>query len=196
MKAECGILESDSPAEAEAKLDEALPADDRTAPGCRPAWRRSSGRRREPAAQEESFAAWRRFFEMLAAERDDGACLRGSALGRSCAARLSRAPGRLGGGRAAARSCARRGRSSTSSIRHFGANARNAQRINLAPLSDAETAHLVSALLEQAVLPAETQQALLERAGGNPLYAEEFVRLLADRGRRASGARCPIRCRR
>jgi predicted ATPase len=30
-------------------------------------------------------------------------------------------------------------------------------------------------------LPAETQQALLERAGGNPLYAEEFVRLLADR---------------
>ena len=32
------------------------------------------------------------------------------------------------------------------------------------------------------MLPAETQQALLERAGGNPLYAEEFVRLLADRG--------------
>ena len=31
------------------------------------------------------------------------------------------------------------------------------------------------------MLPAETQQALLERAGGNPLYAEEFVRLLADR---------------
>ena len=32
------------------------------------------------------------------------------------------------------------------------------------------------------MLPAETQQALLEQAGGNPLYAEEFVRLLADRG--------------
>jgi hypothetical protein len=32
------------------------------------------------------------------------------------------------------------------------------------------------------VLPAETQRELLERAGGNPLYAEEFVRLLADRG--------------
>ena len=64
----------------------------------------------------------------------------------------------------------------------FGGNARNAQRINLAPLSDTETAQLVSALLERAVLPAETQQALLEQAGGNPLYAEEFVRLLADRG--------------
>ena len=29
------------------------------------------------------------------------------------------------------------------------------------------------------MLPAETQQALLEQAGGNPLYAEEFVRLFA-----------------
>src|SRR4029077_1397302 len=59
---------------------------------------------------------------------------------------------------------------------------RNAHTINLAPLSDQETAQLVSVLLERAVLPAETQQALLERAGGNPLYAEEFVRLLTDRG--------------
>ena len=58
----------------------------------------------------------------------------------------------------------------------------NATTINLAPLTDAETARLVSGLLERAVLPAETQQVLLERAGGNPLYAEEFVRLLTDRG--------------
>ena len=71
----------------------------------------------------------------------------------------------------------------------FGATARNAQRINLAPLTDEETARLFAALLERAVLPAETQRALLERAGGNPLYAEEFVRLLTDRGRaeRAAG---------
>ena len=58
---------------------------------------------------------------------------------------------------------------------------RNATTINLAPLSDDETARLLSSLLERAVLPVETQQALLDRAGGNPLYAEEFVRLLADR---------------
>ena len=64
---------------------------------------------------------------------------------------------------------------------HFGAEARNAQRINLAPLSDEETARLLGSLLERAVLPADTQRALLDRAGGNPLYAEEFVRLLADR---------------
>ena len=32
------------------------------------------------------------------------------------------------------------------------------------------------------MLPADTQAALLERSGGNPLYAEEFVRMLSDRG--------------
>ena len=42
------------------------------------------------------------------------------------------------------------------------------------------------------MLPAEPQDALLARAGGNPLYAEEYVRMLADRGflgrRRAAGS--------
>jgi tetratricopeptide (TPR) repeat protein len=69
----------------------------------------------------------------------------------------------------------------------FGAEARNAQRINLVPLSDTETAQLVSALLDRSVLPAEMQQQLLEQAGGNPLYAEEFVRLLADKGELGDG---------
>jgi len=58
---------------------------------------------------------------------------------------------------------------------------RNSTTINLSPLSDNETARLISALLGQAVLPAEVQSSILERAGGNPLYAEEFVRLLKDR---------------
>src|SRR5205823_1836135 len=34
----------------------------------------------------------------------------------------------------------------------------------------------------RSVLPAESQTALLERAGGNPLYAEEFARMVAARG--------------
>ena len=37
-------------------------------------------------------------------------------------------------------------------------------------------------LLERAVLPGELQQALLERAGGNPLFAEEFARMVTERG--------------
>jgi tetratricopeptide (TPR) repeat protein len=41
---------------------------------------------------------------------------------------------------------------------------------------------LLAALLHKAVLPAETQERLLEQAGGNPLYAEEFVRMLTDQG--------------
>ena len=64
---------------------------------------------------------------------------------------------------------------------HWAAGSRNATTISLSPLTDAETAQLISALLSQAVLPAEIHAALLERAGGNPLYAEEFIRMLSDR---------------
>jgi class 3 adenylate cyclase/tetratricopeptide (TPR) repeat protein len=64
----------------------------------------------------------------------------------------------------------------------WGGGQRNSATVSLAPLTDDHIAKLLSALLEQAVLPAETQQALLDRAGGNPLYAEEFVRMLNDRG--------------
>ena len=62
----------------------------------------------------------------------------------------------------------------------YGAGLRNATPINLSPLTEAETARLVSALLETTVIPAELQRPILGRAGGNPLYAEEFVRLLRD----------------
>jgi class 3 adenylate cyclase/tetratricopeptide (TPR) repeat protein len=57
-----------------------------------------------------------------------------------------------------------------------------ATRIPLGALSDLETAQLVAALVGRSVLPFGVQALLLERAGGNPLYAEEFARLLADRG--------------
>jgi class 3 adenylate cyclase/tetratricopeptide (TPR) repeat protein len=58
---------------------------------------------------------------------------------------------------------------------------RNATSVSLRPLSETEMAMLVSALLEPSALPAATRAALLERSGGNPLYAEEFGRMLADR---------------
>ncbi|MDQ3218232.1 MAG: hypothetical protein M3Q18_10360, partial [Actinomycetota bacterium] len=64
----------------------------------------------------------------------------------------------------------------------WGAGLRNYTNISLSPLTDAEIAQLISALLSQAVLPAEIHAAVLERAGGNPLYAEEFIRMLSDRG--------------
>jgi class 3 adenylate cyclase/tetratricopeptide (TPR) repeat protein len=186
VKAECGILESDTPAQAAAKLDRAVAEGDPDRAWLLARLAPLVGAPAEPAAPEESFAAWRRYCEALASERTtvlvfedlhwaDPALLaflehladwaEGVPLLLLCTARpelYERHP-------------------------TFGANARNAQRINLAPLTDAETAQLVSALLERAVLTVETQQALLERAGGNPLYAEEFVRLLTDRGPLAEG---------
>jgi hypothetical protein len=52
----------------------------------------------------------------------------------------------------------------------------------VSPLDADDTARLIAALLDRSVLPAETQAALLARAGGNPLYAEQFVRMLSERG--------------
>ncbi len=64
----------------------------------------------------------------------------------------------------------------------WGGGKRNSTTVALSPLQADEIAALVSSLLNETLLPAETQSALLERAGGNPLYAEEFVRMLTDRG--------------
>jgi DNA-binding SARP family transcriptional activator/class 3 adenylate cyclase len=65
---------------------------------------------------------------------------------------------------------------------NWGGGKPNAATVSLAPLSDDDTARLVARLLNQALLPADLRAALLARAGGNPLYAEEYVRMLADRG--------------
>ena len=62
----------------------------------------------------------------------------------------------------------------------WGGGKPNASTISLSPLSDDDTARLVHALLERSVLPADVQAALIERAGGNPLYAEEFARMVDE----------------
>jgi class 3 adenylate cyclase/tetratricopeptide (TPR) repeat protein len=64
----------------------------------------------------------------------------------------------------------------------WGGGKRNVLTVSLGPLSDAETARIVAATLDRAVLAAETQSALLERAAGNPLYAEQYARMLAEGG--------------
>ena len=133
------------------------------------------------AEKEESFTAWRRFLEAIASRGPlvlvfedlhwaDAALLEfidhvvewstGVPLLIVCTARpelYENAPG-------------------------WGGGKRNSNTISLSPLTDSETAQLISGLLTQAVLPAEVHSVLLERAGGNPLYAEEFIRMLSDRG--------------
>jgi class 3 adenylate cyclase len=180
VKAQAGILESDSPEQAAAKLDAALPAEAEDREWLLARLASLVGAEAEPAAQDESFTAWRRFLESLAVERPavfvfedlhwaDEALLaflehlaewsEGVPLFLLCTARPELYEQNAG----------------------WAGGTRNATTINLAPLTDEETARLISALLDAAVLPAEVQALVLERAGGNPLYAEEFVRMLKDR---------------
>ena len=128
----------------------------------------------------EAFAAWRRFLEANAYERRlvlvfedlhwaDDVMLdfvdylvdrsRSVPLLALCTARpelLTRRPG-WGGGKV------------------------NSSTILLTPLSEDETSSLVSALLGDAAIETGVRERLLERAGGNPLYAEEFARMLVER---------------
>jgi class 3 adenylate cyclase/tetratricopeptide (TPR) repeat protein len=53
--------------------------------------------------------------------------------------------------------------------------------LELEPLSSDETGELVEALLGTTLLRSERREELLARAAGNPLYAEEFVRMLQER---------------
>src|SRR5262249_27618529 len=54
--------------------------------------------------------------------------------------------------------------------------------ISLQPLSPAETQDLVGTLIDPTLLAPEAEQELLRRCGGNPLYAQEYVRMLVERG--------------
>jgi class 3 adenylate cyclase len=57
-----------------------------------------------------------------------------------------------------------------------------AQTVALGPLSDSETAVLVADLLGPDPTVGEVGQTIVERAAGNPFFAEEIVRELAQRG--------------
>ena len=180
VKAECGILESDSPTEAAAKLDRALPADDPDRAWLKARLSPLVGAPAEPASQEESYTAWRRFLESLAERGPTVLCFED--LHWADAAFLSFLEHLADWSESVPLLLLCTARPELHEQRpSWAAGLRNATTINLAPLSEEDTARLLSLLLEQAVLPVEAQRALLDRTGGNPLYAEEYVRLLADR---------------
>ena len=62
----------------------------------------------------------------------------------------------------------------------FAAGVDGVVRVDLEPLGDAETEALVVGLLGS-VVPRELQAPILHLSQGNPLYAEELVRLMVDR---------------
>ncbi len=63
----------------------------------------------------------------------------------------------------------------------WGARKRNSTTITLSPLSDEEMSRLILALSAPSRLPAPLHDVVRERAEGNPLYAEEFVAMLGER---------------
>ena len=180
VKAHAGILESDASEVASAKLEAVLPE------GAERAWFRQrllpllGIEATSTAEREELFTAWRRFLELIA--EDDPTVLVFEDLhwaDEAMLAFLEHLADRAEGVPLLVIGTAR----TELFERHpgYAAGLRNANTINLSPLSPEETARLVSALLQTTVLPAELQQPILDRTGGNPLYAEEFVRLLKDK---------------
>ena len=188
VKAQAGIMESDSRHQAAEKLHTSvsqLIPDQSDAQWVEGHLRPLAGLARGETAgndrRDEAFAAWLRYFEGLTDRNplvlvfedlhwadenllDFTEHLIDSASGVPmlilCTARpelLERRPGR-GGARG------------------------NTTRLSLSPLTDDETAQLIGGLSDRPVMVAETQQALLARAGGNPLYAEQYVRMLAEQG--------------
>jgi class 3 adenylate cyclase/tetratricopeptide (TPR) repeat protein len=184
VKAEAGILETDSPEQVETKLDRALrnlsfePEElrwvrARLAPlvGIEPP---------STAEREESFTAWRRFLEALA--DTGGAVFVFEDLHWADLALLEFVERLADSAEGVPMLLVCTARPEFAERHPKWAGGSNSTTMNLAPLSEKETATLVGALLGERLLPADVQSPIVERAGGNPLYAEEFVRMLRDRG--------------
>ncbi len=185
VKAQCGILESDPAQEARDKLAAAMGA--LVDEASEQEWIRTrlaplvglADPQGEGTDRTEAFSAWRGFLEAIAAEHplvvviEDAHWADASLLGFVehvvewsvhvpililCSARpelFERDP-RWGGGK------------------------RNSTTLSLSPLSDAETLQLVETLLPPGSSP-KLRELLVERVGGNPLFAEEFARMLTER---------------
>jgi predicted ATPase/class 3 adenylate cyclase len=180
VKSHAGIFETDSAEVATAKLDRVLPeVEERDWLRARllPLLGIDSG---QGASREESFSAWLRFVEAIAA--DGPAVVVVEDLHWADAALLDFLSyfAEWADGVPLLLLCTARPELFEAHAT-WGAGTRNAHTINLSPLSEGETSELVHGLLEQSVSE-QVRSAILDRAGGNPLYAEEFVRLVADRG--------------
>jgi class 3 adenylate cyclase/tetratricopeptide (TPR) repeat protein len=62
----------------------------------------------------------------------------------------------------------------------WGGGMRNSVIVSLTPLSDDDTRMLLESIMPRDTAP-NLYELIAERAGGNPLFAEEFVRMLQDR---------------
>jgi class 3 adenylate cyclase/tetratricopeptide (TPR) repeat protein len=191
IKAEAGILETDAPAAAETKLTDAVirlvsdPSEQRWMVAELRALVGLAAGAQQRSTAESATAAWRRFLEAVAERRpavfvledlhwaDEGLLdfvddlvdwLRTVPVLIVATARPELLERRQswGGGKA------------------------NASSISLQPLTEEEIVRLIAGLLEQPLQLADDQRTLLDRAGGNPLFAEQYARMLGERGTTAA----------
>jgi class 3 adenylate cyclase/tetratricopeptide (TPR) repeat protein len=182
VKREAAILESDSAEVALQKLDAALSPDEPERQWLIQKLAPLVGVETDaPAERQESFTAWRRYLEGLAARRETVLVFEDLHWADEALLAFLEHLAEWSGDVPLLIICSARPELYERRP-EWAAGQRNAQTINLSPLSHEETAELVSSLIASRVLTPELEQAILEQAGGNPLYAEEFVRLLSDRG--------------
>ena len=74
----------------------------------------------------------------------------------------------------------------------WGGGRGNSATIRLAPLSDEETSALVEAMLATTIRSDAERERVLRNIGGNPLFAIEYVRMLADKLDAVVGADMPV----
>jgi class 3 adenylate cyclase len=179
VKAHAGVYDSDSAADAEAKLAQVLSGvADRD-------WvltRLLSLLGAQPgldAPRDEIFAAWRAFIALIAStgpavvvvedvhQADDGllSFLSGLAAEEPAVALLLVVTARP---------------QLLDLEPDWGGGLRNATLVNLAPLSDEETRLLLRAHLGGVPIPTDGEDAIVAKADGNPLFTSEFARMLRD----------------
>ena len=185
VKSHAGVFESDSPEAASAKLERVLPdVEERDWLRARllPLLGVDSG---QSASRDESFPAWRRFVESIASDGPAVVVVEDLHWADAPFLDFLSYLSEWAEGVPLLLLCTARPELFEAHST-WGAGTRNSHTINLSPLSNSETSDLVQGLLEQTVSD-PVRAAILERSGGNPLYAEEFVRLVADRGLGESG---------
>ena len=181
VKADAGILESDSAEITASKLDVAIPVGDADREWLKARLSPLVGLKTDAKAErEEAFTAWRRYLESIAAAGP--AVFVFEDIHWADEAMLGFLEHLAGWSEGVPMLIVATARPELYERRaSWGGGLRNSSTISLGTLTDAETSTLIASLLDRAVLPAETHALLLERTGGNPLYAEEFVRMLRDR---------------
>ena len=181
VKAEAGILESDSAEVAADKLERIVSPDELERPWLIERLAPLVGVEvPSPAERQELFTAWRRFLEGLATPNPTVLVFEDLHWADQSLLAFLEYLAEWSQGVPLLIVCAAR-RELYERRPEWGDGQRNAQTIDLSPLSEEETAELVSHLTRTAVLGPALGRAIVERAEGNPLYAEEFVRLVADR---------------